>query len=111
MGSSFLLIDIVWEHRFWFSEDSTVPLVLGMNREEGADDIELVMSEPSSKHGSTAESRVDSSLKGLLGWQRVCHTLLARHTFIEMLSRLQRAVKKWRKGCRDAVRGCGALWG
>jgi hypothetical protein len=46
MGRSFLLIDLVWEHRFWFSEDATVPLVLGINREEGADNIELVMSDP-----------------------------------------------------------------
>jgi hypothetical protein len=100
MGRSFLLIDMVWEHRFWFSEDSTVPLVLGMNREEGADDIELVMSESPLKHGSPAGTRVDSSQKELLGWQRVCHPLLARHTFIEKLSTLQSAVKRWRKGSR-----------
>jgi hypothetical protein len=100
LGCSFLLIDMVWEHRFWFSEDSTVPLVLGMNREGGVDDLELVMSEPPITHDSTAGSRVDSSQKALRGWQRVCHTLLTRHTLMEKWSMLPSAVKRWRKGFR-----------
>jgi hypothetical protein len=104
MGRSFLLIDMVWEHHFWFSEDSTVPLVLGMNREEGVDDLELVMSEPPMKHDSTAGSQVDSSQKALRGRQRVCHTLLTRHTLIKKLSTLPSAVKRWRKGSRFGER-------
>jgi len=100
LGCSFLLIDMVWEHRFWFSEDATIPLVLGMNRGEGVDDIELVMSEPPITHDSTAGSRVDSSQKALRGWRRVCHTLLTRHTLMEKLSTLPSAVQRWRKGSR-----------
>jgi hypothetical protein len=100
MGRSFLLIDMVWEHRFWFSEDATVPLVLGMNREEGVDDIEFVMSETPVKQDSMARSRVDRLQKELRRWQRVCHNLLTRHTLIENLSTLPSAVKRWRKGSR-----------
>ena len=67
MGRSFLLIDMVWELHFWFSEDSTLPLVLGMNREAGVDDLELVMSEPPVMHNSTVGSRVDFFQKELRG--------------------------------------------
>jgi hypothetical protein len=98
VGRSFLLIDMVWEHRFWFSEKSTVPLVLGMNREEGADDIELVTSETPVRHDSKAEARVDSPQKNLRGWQRLRHPVLLPHALMQRLSRLPTAVKRWRHG-------------
>jgi hypothetical protein len=100
MGRSFLLIDMVWEHHFWFSADFTVPLVLGINREEGADEIELMMSDTPLEHDLTVRARMDSSQRELIGWQRVCHTLMVRHKLVKKLSTLQSAVKRWRKSFR-----------
>jgi hypothetical protein len=94
MGPSFLLIDMVWELRFWFSEDATIPLVLGMHSEAGVDGIELVMSDEPVRHDWTTGPRVDPGQKEQRAWHRVCRLLVTRRPLMKKVSTLLSTVRR-----------------
>jgi hypothetical protein len=98
VGRSFLLIDMVWEQRFWFAEEATVPLVLGMNRAAGVDDLELVLSEPPTECAPTAGTPVRCPRTALHGWPQVGQTRLVWHKLVDKLSTLRLTAKTWKAG-------------